>query len=295
MQACMVALVAMAWSAGAVAADDVDLELGRGIELVQRGEFENAVTVLDAASRRLAARGTAPRDLARAYAYLAVAYLGLNHEQTAKAKFMEALAADRTLKLDAGEFSPRIVEMFLEAKRAMTSPSGEAGKSRSPVLIIGGVAAVGAGVALAAAGGGGGGDGPTTTAPSTTPPISGSVIVAMTVNEQTSGTVSCRAGLFFRIRVSNSMAAIVALNRLDILFTSATTGCITHQSPINGLPMLVSSLSPGSVSILVRQADLAGDLCSPPNGVPGCTWLAHATLSTSVGSYTSDIQFATTP
>src|SRR5712691_9547586 len=62
-------------------------DLEKGIRQVEGGEFEDAVITLDAAARQLATEGKRPKDLARAYTYLAIAYLELSQEQAAKAKF----------------------------------------------------------------------------------------------------------------------------------------------------------------------------------------------------------------
>jgi hypothetical protein len=51
------------------------------------------VVTLDGVVRRLATSGREPKDLTRAYTYLAIAYLGLAQEQSAKARFLDACAS----------------------------------------------------------------------------------------------------------------------------------------------------------------------------------------------------------
>jgi hypothetical protein len=92
-------------------------DLARGIRQVEGGEFDAAAITLDGVVRRLSAEGGAPGDLARAYLYLAIAYLGMSQEQAAKARFLDALRADRTLELTTGEFPPRIVQFFEQVKK----------------------------------------------------------------------------------------------------------------------------------------------------------------------------------
>jgi hypothetical protein len=174
-----------------------DSGLEEGIKQAQLGDFEKAVVTLDAAARRLAAEGGRSRDLARAYVYLSIAYLGLSQEQKAKAQFLEALKADTEMQLDEGEFPPRILEFFETAREeavaegvvkpppapaetsgaaepvAETSspaeePEKKGGGSKTLLLIGGGAAAV-AGIALAAGGGGGGDGGGAAPAPAPQP------------------------------------------------------------------------------------------------------------------------------
>ena len=93
-----------------------DPELEEGIRQTQLGDFENAVVTLDTAARRLAGEGGRSADLARAYVYLSIAYLGLSQEQKAKAQFLEALKTDSDMQIDEGEFPPRVLEFFAEAR-----------------------------------------------------------------------------------------------------------------------------------------------------------------------------------
>ncbi len=97
--------------------------LSQGIRQAQEGEFETALTTLSGVVRQLSAQPGRKRDLARAYTYLAVAYLGLAQQETAKAKLIEALKADGSLALSLNEFPPRFVLLFEEAK-AQAGPSG---------------------------------------------------------------------------------------------------------------------------------------------------------------------------
>jgi hypothetical protein len=172
----------------AATAADVDTDLATGVRQAQEGDFENAVVTLDGVVRRLTGQPARAKDLARAYTYLSIAYLGLSQEQTAKAKFMEAWKADRDMNLSPREFPPRILEFFERARKeanlgapataaspqpaAAPAASAEPKKKGSktvPILIGVGVLA-GVGVAVAAGGGGGGGGGTTPSpAPSTGP------------------------------------------------------------------------------------------------------------------------------
>lgn len=175
-------LVALGIPQGGVGAQgNVDTDLANGIRQAQEGDFENAVVTLDGVVRRLTGQPSRAKDLARAYTYLSIAYLGLSQEQTAKAKFLEAWKTDSDMNLSPREFPPRILEFFEKARDEanLTTPGAAAapasprpavavrsaepkkkGSKTVPILI--GVAVLG-GVGVAVAAGGGGGDGPTPT------------------------------------------------------------------------------------------------------------------------------------
>ncbi len=96
-----------------------DRALADGIALVKEGDFEAAVIQLDAAARALASRPDRARDLARADAYLAVAYIELNQETLARSRFRAALEADPDLLLSPREFSPQSIRVFESVREAM--------------------------------------------------------------------------------------------------------------------------------------------------------------------------------
>ena len=154
-----------------VAADGLDVDVQKGIAQVDDGDYDGAILTLDNAARRLAADKTKTNDLAQAYLYLGVAYIGKGREAAAKAKFREAVAQIKTLSLSADKFPPKVVDLFEAAKAEETrataapqptpaasgalpsaTPETKKGGSKA-IFIVGGLAAA-AGIAVAAAGGG---------------------------------------------------------------------------------------------------------------------------------------------
>lgn len=141
-----------------------DPEVAQGIKLVDEGEYDAAIVILDAAARRLAQRPDQQKALSLAYLHLGIAYLGKGHETSAKARFRDALAQMRTLSVTPDRFAPRVVELFEKAREEMAATpaatgSGPAtdkkkGGGSKALLVVGGLAVVGGGIALAAGGGG---------------------------------------------------------------------------------------------------------------------------------------------
>jgi ankyrin repeat protein len=100
-----------------------DGDLAKGVRLVDEGDFESAIASLNAAVSRLQARGGAPAELSRAYLYLAIAHLGLSQEQAARAKFLDAIQTDRSLKLSPHEFPPKVIQAFEQARKDAGVPA----------------------------------------------------------------------------------------------------------------------------------------------------------------------------
>lgn len=149
-----------------------DPEIKRGITLVDEGEYDAAILALDAAVRRLSAKGGhSTAELADAYFHLGVAYLAKGHETSAKARFREAVRQMRDMSPNPERFPPRVIELFEKAREesraegaataaASTAPKAEKkGGSSKALLLVGGLAVVGGGAAIALGGGSAGGDG----------------------------------------------------------------------------------------------------------------------------------------
>jgi hypothetical protein len=191
----------------ALLAQASDPELQKGIQQAREGLFDAAVITLDGVARRMAGQPGRAKELAQAYTYLAVAYLGLSQEQQAKAKFLEALKADNALDVTTREFPPKIVQFFEQArKEAQPQPKpapapsptaapaggsgGKKGGSKLPFVLLG-VAGAG-GIAVVAAKGGGGDDpGP---GPTPTPVV---VTTTTTITTTTTTTTTTLAGCNF--------------------------------------------------------------------------------------------------
>lgn len=173
----VLALGSMPASAAAVGLAK-DPEVVKGIQAVDDGEYDTAILVLDSAARRLAAKPGDP-DLPLAYLHLGIAYVGKGAEAAAKSKFREALKQIRDLSLSADKYPPKVINVFEAAReevqreaqpavapRPVAAAAPKASGGNKTLWIVGGVAAVGAGVAVAAASGGGddpGGEGGLTT------------------------------------------------------------------------------------------------------------------------------------
>lgn len=142
--------VAIALTPLPLPAQPADPELAQGLKQLREGDFEGAVTTLEAVVRRLSAAPARSPDLVQAYLNLGVAYVALDQPETARVRFREALARDRNLKLSPAEYSPKVLAVFEEARREARPARG--GRSRAPLIALG-VAAAAAGVVLATRGG----------------------------------------------------------------------------------------------------------------------------------------------
>lgn len=143
-----------------------DPEVAMGIKQVEEGDHDAAIVTLDAATRRLAAQGMS-RQLGDAYLYLGIAYLAKGYEMSAKARFREALAQIKDLKLSADKFPPKVIEVFETARGEMAkappptpappprnqpsaSPPPKKGGAKKPLILVGAGVAIAGGVVAAA-------------------------------------------------------------------------------------------------------------------------------------------------
>ena len=135
-------------------ADQRDKSLERGIRHVEAGEWQPAITALSDAVRRLSGDPKRAPELADAYVYSGLAYIGLGETSPAISQFALALRTDPKAHIPADRESKAALDAFDVARReAVAPPAPKVGKSRLPYVLVG-AAAVGGGVALAASGGG---------------------------------------------------------------------------------------------------------------------------------------------
>jgi hypothetical protein len=93
-------------------------DLALGVKQVEEGDFQAALQTLEGASRRLAGDKAKSKELARAYFYIGMAYVGMSQETEARSKFLQAWRSDPGLRPSTREFPPRIVNAFEEAIKA---------------------------------------------------------------------------------------------------------------------------------------------------------------------------------
>jgi hypothetical protein len=272
-----------------------DAELAEGIRQAQQGEFDTAAVTLDRAARRLAAAKAPGTEIARAYVYLAVAQVGLSQEAKAKTSFVEARRQDPSLRLDAKEFPPRIVQAYEAALReaglsvpppppAPATAEKKGGGSKALWVVLGaGAAAGGAAIAL-----GGGGSDPS--AQPTPPPIpqvagrwvgdgssDGQIFTAGGCNQQNSvvlqltqsgGTFSGN-GDFRVLRASCSPENVGATVRHEVAGTIDNQGNVTIRFPSGPYP---NELWSGSVNGAGTR--MQGTITGIPNIGSG-TWAVN--------------------
>jgi hypothetical protein len=162
-----------------------DTEVERGIQLVNDGDYDGAIVMLDGAVSRLAGSPSRSEDLAQAYLYLGIAFVGKAHEEAAKRQFREALRLREGLRLSAAEFPPKIIELFEAARaeelerpatgRQAAETAEKKGGGRKWLFIGGGLAAAGGAAAFAAGGGESG--------PSTPPVLDPTVSIGSSISE----------------------------------------------------------------------------------------------------------------
>lgn len=100
-------------------------DLSAGINRVQAGDFYGALLALKDVVDRAGAAGD-DAVVARAHAYRAVAFVGLDQQERARESVRAALAADPGIAIDAETFGPVVAAMSAGARRS----EGEAPEAR---------------------------------------------------------------------------------------------------------------------------------------------------------------------
>jgi len=122
----------------AAAASDAEERLAAAVRQVEQGDFEAAIPALEAVVGQTSTAASQSKLLARAYLYLAIAYLGLSQEADAKARFLDAVVHDSSLSLSPREFPPKIIHYFEEAKReAEAAPEPQRATTAAPAATPG--------------------------------------------------------------------------------------------------------------------------------------------------------------
>jgi hypothetical protein len=259
-----------------------DRALADGIALVKEGDFEAALIQLDSVVRTLQGRAGRGHDLARANAYLGVAYLELEQEAAARARFRDALAAEPDLRLSPREFSAQTIRIFegvrgeigprpsptpspTAAVRTPASPAPEK-KKKSPLIFIlgGGAAAAGVAVAVAGASGGGKGGGAATT--TTTPGAGGTTTTPSTIAPSPSPTEPAPTTTTTTTTTPSSTTTTTTTTP-----SSTTTTTTSTTTTTTTMPACAPSISG---SVVVPQLGGNGNQACSVTAAGGCAWTA---------------------
>ena len=102
--------------------------LATGIKQAHAGEFFAALFTLDQVVRHTSGRREDSAMLARAHAFRAMVYVGLNQTDRAQAAVMLALEADRNVAISPTEFTTAAVALFADARRPLPAGPEAAGQ-----------------------------------------------------------------------------------------------------------------------------------------------------------------------
>jgi len=254
-------------------AQSADPELAQGLRQVREGDFEGAVTTLESVVRRLSPAPERSRDLVQAYVNLGVAYVALDQRDAARSRFGEALARDRSLKLSAAEYSPKVLAVFEEARqRARQAAPG--GKGSKAPYIIAGAAAAAAGVVLATRGG--------SDASATFSGARFGNLVALCPDDSVNILVPVL--ILVDAQAGGSSLSIDSAAAQLIIVTSANTGEVGFASTqaTNVSPMVVASKTHATLQVTTVL------VCNNGPGDPGRfnEWSGRVTFTTSAGVFT---------
>ena len=253
-------------------------ELATGIRLVQEGDYETAVTTLEAVARRLEGQTARRLERAQAYLYLGIAHVALDQRDAAKTAFRAALSLNRSLRLTEERFSPKVIAAFEEARReadaAATAADAAAGGSGRPLLWVAlGGAAAGA-VVLATRGEEAGAGTVTVANARFTQPV----IVCPNGSQDVPLPFSVLVDLDNR---TSRQVTIQAVNALAVIVASDITGEIGFSSerPSTAAPNAVAAET--RATLRVESTLLCGN--GPGDPARSNTWTARISFSTSAG------------
>jgi hypothetical protein len=289
-----------------LSAQDFASDLEEAKALYREGRFGQTIARLQTLILRLQGDegSLSPAIEAEAHLVTALAYVALDDRDAAKASFGQLLRLEPERRLDPEVHAPKVIAIFEEARRSLppggerperplasgnatTSSAPPPVESPSPIrwLLVGGAAGAGAAIAIGALSGG------TTTSPFTTtvPP---SIEIDARMNGVKQGTFSCSQGMFLSVDVINHSTTLVGVDGFDLTMNTISANCINHRPAIDGTVDV--DVLPGA-RVQIRRADLGGDLCGPPGGVPGCEWRAVVVVVTNRGAFEDQILFNTIP
>jgi hypothetical protein len=255
--------------------------IATGVRQVEEGDFEGAVTTLEAAIARLRGDPQRLRLLVQADIQLAVAHTALDHTAQAVQALAEAITLDPNLRLPPDRYSPKVLRALETAReqaaRRIAGPGGR--KKRHTGLIVGGVALAAAGtVAVVTATGG------------TKPPTFSGARFGTPAVTCENGSDNVHLPFTMLVEAANPSGDPVPI-------TSATTVIRIEASPAfageigfqsSQLTTVVPAAIPAKQSVTLQLSSFL--ICGNGEGDPGRfnEWSGRVTLTTPVGVFMID-------
>ena len=263
--------------------------LAAGMRQVDEGDLEAAVITLDAVVQRLKREKGPEKDLATAHLYLAMAHLGLNQGERARADMREAWRNNKDMRLDPKKYPPRVIQLYEQAKRetapaAPAAASAQRGGGKTVPILIGVGVVAGAGVVLAASGGGSNTTPPPTAAPACSP---GQITASNARFEPARYTCPPGDSPFtytVLTDVSNASGAAVTVDSLEFgtLCVSACTNCFCNPLLLAPRPFSPAAIAAGARATLTTV--VGGNVCTNGGGSGHVEIRGTVRINTSCGS-----------
>jgi hypothetical protein len=187
------------------AAEDAATGLREGIALVEAGDLDQAASRLEAVIAQIGADPARGRDLGTAHLFLAMAQLGRNQPESARAHMREAWTHRKGARLDARTFPPRVIALYDEVGRELRPK--RAGSSTT--TLVGVAAAAGGAGALAGAQLAGG---PSSSSPP--PPATPRASTVRVYNSDDTGRVLLNGQVLFEMGLGQDSGPVDITSRL---------------------------------------------------------------------------------
>jgi len=279
--ACWVLIVTCgALPAGATAQEttaSAESGVAAGVRQVEEGDFEGAVTTLEAAIARLRGDPQRVRLLVQADIQLAVAHTALDHGPQAVQAFSEAITLDPNLRLDPQRFSPKVLRALETAReqaaRRTAGPVRKSSSGRKAAIVGASIAVAGTAAALALRGGGTG-----------APTFSGARFGTPAL-DCPNGSDNVHLPFTILVEASNPSGDPVPINSVSTVVTIEVSPAFPGEIgfPSSQPSTVVPSSVPAKQSVTLQISSFL--ICGNGEGDPGRfnEWSGRVTLTTPAG------------
>jgi hypothetical protein len=250
--------------------------IATGVRQVEEGDFEGAVTTLEAAIARLRGDPQRVRLLVQADIQLAVAHVALDRTPQAVQAFTEALTLDPNLRLPPDRFSPKVLSAFETARDQSahrTAGPRKASSGRKAAIVGGSIAVAGTAAVLALRSGGTG-----------APTFSGARF-GTPARDCPNGSENVHLPFTILVEASNPSGDPVPINSVTTVITIEVSPAFPGEIgfPSSQPSTVVPSSVPAKQNVTLEISSFL--ICGNGEGDPGRfnEWSGRVTLTTPAG------------